>query len=50
MVCMVFARVSEELLELKLAHVHSGQPRLHSLALGCLDFDITVLDASVSQY
>ena len=36
--------------ELKLAIVHSGKPWLESLALGCLDFDRTVLDASVSRY
>jgi hypothetical protein len=36
--------------KLKLAYAHSGQPRLESLALGCLDFDRTVLDASVNRY
>jgi hypothetical protein len=29
--------------ELELAHAHSGQLRGESLALGCLDFDKTVL-------
>jgi len=36
--------------ELKLAHGHFRQPRLESLALGSLNFDKTVLDASVSRY
>jgi hypothetical protein len=35
--------------ELKLVIVHFRQPWLESLALGCLDFDRTVLDASVSR-
>jgi hypothetical protein len=35
--------------ELKLTIAHSGQPWLESLALGCLGFDKTVLDASVSR-
>ena len=29
--------------ELKWVHAYSGKPRLESLALGCLDFDRTVL-------
>jgi hypothetical protein len=50
MVCMVFARVPEELLGVKVSDQSQRQSRLESLTLGCLDFDRTVLDASMSRY
>jgi hypothetical protein len=47
---MVFARVPEELLGVEVSDRSQTQSRLESLTLGCLDFDRTVLDASVSRY
>jgi len=36
--------------ELKLVIVHFRQPRIESLALGCLDFDARYTLARVSRY